>query len=176
MPSTPHLVFGVIYSSLGNNVSNTHVTFTTSLGTVSANSNSTGQYLVDLANAGYTAGETVSYLAFDEFRNETYSGSFEVAGGGNEIDIRLSAITVANTVGGNRDVQVYSIGAKPISSLNPFPVIDTNLPDNYDTTWDITRSDRQPNSETITLGSVSYKRSFTYSNNVMTARTRWIRQ
>lgn len=54
-------------------------------------------------------------------------------------------------------------------------VIDITM--NVATVWVITRGDRQPDSETITFpdGKV-WKRTFTYTNDVMTARSQWVKQ
>ena len=176
MPSTPYVIRGTIYNSLGNVISNALITFTTSLGQTSYKSNSSGKYLIDLANAGYTIGETISYIMISEFKNETHNGTYVLSGSSYDLNVTLSVITDANSPPGINDIQIYNIGGKPVSINNPFPTMDQTLPDNYDTDWIITRGDGQPDSETITLGDDSYKRTFSYTGDILTGRTRWVKQ
>ena len=151
------------------NIPNVIVSFTSSEGKGNAISNSTGNYLFDLANIGYSDGETITYSAIDEFKNEIFSGSFTVSGGGTSLNIALSTRTDAQPVAGNRDSQIYNIGGKAVSSDNPLPVKLINggdildLTNNPETEWTITRSDRQPDKEKITLGNGDvYERTFRY--------------
>lgn len=182
MPSTPFIVNGTIYDSRGNNISDVIITFNSSTKSKNVISTATGEYLIDLANIDYTAGETISYSAKDKNDNEVYSGSFAATGENKTLNITLSVRTERLPVAGNRDTQLFNIGGKTISKDNPFPVmvIDAgdvvDLVNNPSTTWGITRSDRQPDYEEITIGSKVYRRTFTYTNNVMTARSKWVKQ
>ena len=66
-----------------------------------------------------------------------------------------------------------------VSSANPLPIsgAELDLINNPVTVWTITRPDGQPDSETITLvnGDV-YERTFTYTNNLLTTRSKWVKQ
>jgi len=176
MPSSPNVISGTIYNSNDINIADARVTFTTSLGSISTLSNSEGKYLVDLAEAGYELGETVSYECWDSQKNQTYSGNLIVSEGGQTVNIILALRTDVSNPPGNTDIQIYNIGGKIVSEDNPFPVIDLNLPDNYKTVWVITRSDGQPDSETVTIRGISYTRTFSYTNNILTERSEWVRQ
>jgi hypothetical protein len=51
---------------------------------------------------------------------------------------------------------------------------DIDLVNNPATVWVITRSDGQPDSETITLSNgLVYTRTFTYASGILTARSAW---
>lgn len=177
MPSTPYVINGTIKNSNTLNIANARITFTTTLGSVSKISDSTGKYVLDLANAGYTVGETVSYSVIDSKKNEIYEGTFEVSGANKTINITLGLRTNTINSPGNKDIQIHNIGGEIVSQDNPFHVIDLNLPDNYKITWTITRTDMQPDAETIVLKGVTYKRTFTYNaSNVLIERSEWVRQ
>lgn len=176
MPILPYIINGTIKNSNSINIANARVTFTTASGSVSGVTNSEGKYILDLANAEYTVGETVTYIAWDSQLNQTYSATFVVAGGGIEINITLALRTDSVNPPGNTDIQIHNIGGKIVTEDNPFPIIDVNLPDNYKSVWVITRGDGQPDTHTITLRGVSYKRTFTYSSNILTERSEWVRQ
>lgn len=176
MPTIPYLVSGTVSNSNGNLLSNALIYFYSASGSSNTTTNSKGQYTIDLASIGYTNGETIRYAAYDQFENEKYSGTFAITGGSKTINISLSIIKDAVVVRSNRDTQIYNIGGKPVSQDNPFPIINQNLPENYDSVWVITREDFQPDTETITLNGSTYKRTFGYTNNVMTTRSRWVKQ
>jgi len=182
-PQLPYPITGTVTNSSGIATSNVIITFTTSSGSVNVTTDSLGKYIIDLADAIYTSGETVSYSAIGPFNNETYSGTFTLSGSNKTLNITLSLRTSQIQGKGNRQISVVNIGGKPISQENPLPVISNSteyidLNNNPSTAWTITRADLQPDSETVTFGNGdSYKRTFTYnSNNVMITRSEWVKQ
>jgi len=175
MPSTPILVNGNITDSSGSNANKALIKFYGSTDTEIYKTSTDGKYLVDLQNIDISIGDVITYKVFSQFNNEYYTSTF-IATSNQTINPSLSIRTSALTVPGNRDTQIYNLGAEPVSTTNPFPVINKELPDNYDTVWVITRGDGQPDSETITLGSDSYKRTFSYTGDILTGRTRWVKQ
>lgn len=158
MPSTPYIISGTTYNSFGNNVSDIFVYFTVNNLTGDGISDSEGKYIFDLAELGYSEGDVVTYHAEDKFKNENYDGSFSVSGSSKSLDITLSSRLSAISVSGNRDTQVYSIGGKPISTINPFPVQVSAIPDNdgelelaYDGSGNLTTVTKTISGQTYTL-------------------------
>ena len=129
MPASfPHITQGTVNTSEGNAAVNAVITFTNSDKTASdsATTDSNGEFLIDLANMGYTDGETFTYSVLDEFQNENFSGTFVVSGGSTDLEtITLAVITgPAERV---RDCKIFNIGGGVVSRNNPFPVsVSTN--------------------------------------------------
>ena len=179
MPTTPYIVKGIINDSKSNPSNSAIIEFKSANATKTTASDSSGKYLFDLADIDYVSGETISYSVKDKYNNEYYSGSFVVSGSNKTLNVTLSVRENAEVVRGNRDTQIYGIGGRPISQNNPFPVTNVNnseidLVNNPATSWTITRPDGQPDKETITLASGDvYYRTFTYTSNILTARSKW---
>ena len=184
-PFSPFLVFGIVINSSGTAEPSATVKITTSLGTMSCDTDSLGRYIKDIADIGYTDGETVTLDNQDQFNNEFSEDTFVLSGGMKEVNISLSVRSKAqgNPTGYTTKTMLHNIGNKPITKDNPLPieiigqsdVID--LVNNPQHEWIITRQDRQPDSETVTMGNGDiYKRTFTYTNDVMTLRSKWIKQ
>lgn len=67
---------------------------------------------------------------------------------------------------GNAAVRVITSGS----------ITDIDLVNNPATVWVITRADGQPDSETITLANGDvYTRTFTYTGEMLTARSAWVK-
>ena len=183
-PFVSYLVFGYVIDSLGKIVRSANLKVTTSVGSKTYTTNSNGIFMYDLAEIGYTSGETVSVDVTDAFNNELKAHTFIVSGFSLNEDITLAIRTSAIDVVGYVSRQIiHSVGNKPITRDNPLPieilgqsdVID--LVNNPATTWTITRGDGQPDNETVTMANGDiYKRTFTYTNDIMTARSAWVRQ
>ena len=188
MPYTPYLVYGTVNNSLGNIEESAELTFTTSLGTMSCKTNSDGIFLVDLADVGYSSGETVSVLTKCEFNNEYSEDTLVISGGMYNLNVSLSSRTKAQeTTGYTVRSMLHSIGNSPVTRDNPLPIeligqSDTiDLINNPASAWTITNADGQPDSETATLANGDiYKRTFTYSSvngmRILTARSKWVKQ
>ena len=179
MPNSPYLVSGTVYSSNGLNLSGAIVTVTADGNSLRAITNSIGQYVMDLANIGYTFDTTATYSGTDIFGNEYFTGSFLVEGQNKQLNITLSARTVNVFPAGNREFQVVNIGGKGVSRDNPFPIIDSGLPDDHESEWFISKTDGQPDEERVTKNGITYKRTFTYTTvggmDILTKRTKWLR-
>ena len=180
MPQTPFLINGTIYNSSNNPVSNASIEFSSLDGTKSTTSNSSGQYLFDLAEIGYSSGETISYTSFDSFRNEKYVGSFIVTGENKSLNVNLS-VRENYDIGSlpNRNSIIHNIGGKPVSKDNPFPIInisnnEIDLVNNPSTEWTY-NSDNLVSIEKVTLANGDiYSRSYTYNATLLaTNRTKW---
>jgi hypothetical protein len=177
--TTPLLIYGTITDSFSNLIANASIKFTTADGNLTVYSDSIGQYQIDLANIGYTLNETVAYIAYDKYKNEVYSGS-TIANGNKILNISLSSRTDYESPISNRSIQLANQGGNIVNNDNPLPVRiigggDIDLVNNPSTVWTITRVDLQPDKEEITIGSDVYRRTFTYTNNILTSRSKWIK-
>ena len=122
-PQTPFIVSGTITGDDAAASSGAIILITSpSEGTSSIVAESNGQYVIDLANVGYTDGETATYVITDKFLNERVTGSFTITGGSKTLDATTVVITDPLPVPGARHVMLVGIGGKPISRDNPLPV------------------------------------------------------
>ena len=167
------------------------VTLTIGSYSTSGTTNSKGECILNLGDlTSWDVGDTATIVA-----SKTNKGTLS-----STITITNSPQTLTMVLAETSDVAFYTDedsqnryvirGAIPldfegnkITTVNPLPVKIVNAGDYFDlvnnpsTTWTITRSDGQPNSETITVRGVSYKRSFTYNTSgLMTRRTEWVKQ
>lgn len=183
-PYSAYLVYGVVNDSLGNSVANAKLKVKTSVSTTYHTTNSDGIFLYDLASNGYVSGETVTVDVTGPYNNEFKAHTFVVSGSFLNENISLAVRTI---VEGSTDYPIkavlHSVGKKPITHDNPLAVEVigqgdyVDLVNNPSTVWVITRGDGQPDSETITLANGDiYQRTFTYTNDLMTARTAWQKQ
>lgn len=178
-----YLHYGYVYDSLGNIVPSAILKVTTSVGTKEYTTNSDGIFMYDLAEMGYVSGETVAVSVIEPYNNEIKSHTFVVEGFWKNEDITLILRTTGiDVVGYVQRPIIHSVGNKPITSDNPLPieiigqsdVID--LVNNPSTVWNV-RSDGQPNNETVTMANGDiYRRTFTYTNNILTTRSKWEKQ
>ena len=126
MPSIPYLVYGTVRSKGLVDSHKFYIEFTNSSGskqkTFFSSHFSHGKYIFDLANISYSNGETISYVAQDEFNNENNSGTFTVSGQNKELNLILTPREISVDSPGNKDVQIYNVGGKPVSDSNPFPI------------------------------------------------------
>lgn len=134
-PYMPYLVYGTVTSSGGSNSGEAEIDITTSLGTMQWTANSNGIYVADLADVGYSDGETVTISTKDKFNNEISTDTLTLSGGFSNLDISLSVRTKPQgTTGYTVKSMLQSIGNCPISSDNPLPTTDfsTLVPESYD--------------------------------------------
>ena len=183
MPNIPYPIYGTIKNSSNATISNVRITIaniTSSSGSLTSYSNYEGKFILDLANLGYTDGDNISYETYDEFLNEEFSGTFIVSGINYNLNVSLALISEAKDLPSNRATQIYNIGGKTVSLDNPFPVrlmnyneIDTANNPNYE--WSI-RSDGQPNYIDMFIGEKVYRKTYTYTSNIRTKESKWIRK
>ena len=187
MPGTSYIVYGIVYNNSNTNIANARITFsnqTESSGSKDVYTTSNGKYLFDLANIGWSNGDTIAYEAYDEFNNEMVSSSFVISGENKELNITLEIVSEPkNSSLPNRGTNIYNIGGNVVSLDNPLPVTLINTADLIDLTnnpnfiWEYDSKGRII-SDTITIRGVSYKRTYTYTGSNWNANTRskWVRQ
>ena len=179
-PSISYVISGIITKSNGLVSPNSVITFTSSGGTDTHTTELDGKYVYDLANLGYTSGETVTYSVVDESKNETYSGTFEVTGDNKDLNIALSLRTTTVPLPSNRATHLYNIGGEIVSEDNPLPVTLINTIDLIDLTnnpdWEQTHdSSGRLIEDKITIKGVTYNRTYTYTgtNFFWSVRSKW---
>lgn len=122
MPSPPYIVSGTIKDSNVEAEASARIDFETSKGKGTSVANASGQYVFDLAEIGWTAGETVTYTAYDQFENETKTGTFIITGGSKTLNATLVVRQDPQSVRGAKNVQLSNIGGFVVSKDNPLPV------------------------------------------------------
>ncbi len=182
MTDLPYIVSGTVKNQVGLLLNQAIITIqNTTTNTIPFNLITVvdGSYTFDLANIGYTAGDTIKVIASDRFNNETKTETFIVSGESKTLNIELEQRTDSISPKGNRDTQISTVGGKAVTEENPLPVTVINSVDIIDLVnnpsheWTITREDQQPDDETITIRGAQYRRTFTYTSNVLTARSKW---
>lgn len=123
-PYSPYLVMLTVTHSSGTAAEDADVTVTTSIGVKDLVTDSVGRVVYDLANIGYTAGETVTVDVQDEFNNQYKQYTFVLGGDYHSASVQLEQRTTAQgkVVGYTDRVLLYGIGDKPITSDNPLAV------------------------------------------------------
>lgn len=124
MPPTPFVVEGRVSLPQYSSEQKAVVEFSTTGGTVVHQivTDNEGFYQTDLATVGYTVGETVTVSAKDTFRNYSGTASVVASGGGATVNILLTPLKVDQGVSGRGQVQLASIGGKPVGKDNPLHV------------------------------------------------------
>ena len=122
MPSGPYVVSGTIKDSNVEAEASARIDFETATGKATSVANASGQYVYDLAEIGWTAGETVTYTAYDQFENETKTGTITLTGGSKTLNVTLIVRNDPNPTRGAKNVQLANIGGFAVSKDNPLPV------------------------------------------------------
>ena len=182
MPQTPFIVNGSVTNSANLVVDGATVKFSLSGGSDIVITNSNGDYVIDLANLGYSSGETVSFVAQDPFKNEIFNGTFVISGGRKVLNISLSSRSDRIIPSGNRDFMPTNIGVEPVSTDNPLPVVVTDSADNLDLVnnpaqeFDYDGRNRVVTERRIIKG-ITYSRTFSYTGTTfnMIRRSQWER-
>lgn len=188
-PIRPHLISGTIKGRLGDALSEvtitlTHESITPSL---SVTSDSSGKYIISLGklSSQWSKGDAITLVASKTAEGTitlptTIQGRF-----GQTVDLNLAETSDLSYYPNPRDVYnlnfslLTTYDGEKVTFSNPLPVSSSEIDlfNNPSTSWIITRGDSQPDSETITLNNGDiYKRTFTYTNDVMTARSKWVKQ
>ena len=183
-PLIPFLVSGAVTNSNGivSSVAELRITNSTTGDKVIVLCDVNGNYNYDLANLGYSQGDSIEIIASNKFFNETKTETFTVSGDNKTLNFSLEIRSDQVRGGGNTDLKLQTIGGKPVSSDNPLPVMLINSADiidlvsNPEIDWTYSGSNFQPNTQTVTIRGVSYKRTFTYdSSSRITKRSQWVR-
>jgi len=184
-PYIAYLIYGYIYDSLGNIVPSATLKVTTSIGTKSYSSNSDGMFLYDLAEIGYTSGETVSVEVTEPYNNEIKTHTFIVDGFWKNENITLILRTAGvNAVGYVTRPIIHSVGNKPITSDNPLPIeiigqSDTmDLVNNPSFVYAYDSKNRQSTKTATMANGDVYIKTWTYTGSQWqpTSESKWVKQ
>ncbi len=128
-PYVAYLIFGRVLNFIGDIVPSASLKVKTSIATKTFTSDDDGLYLFDLADVGYTSGETVKVTVTEPFNNETLDFTFDVIGFFRQSDITLALRNLAiDTIGGSTQTILHSVGNKPITRENALPIFNTTNP------------------------------------------------
>ncbi len=129
-PFVSFLVFGIVSNSQGNIISNAKLSIKTSVSTITKFTDSNGLFLYDLAEAGYTEGETVTVNVTVPFNNEIQTQTYIVEDSFLEENITTELRTRVEKISELQTQNVlHSVGKTPITKDNPLSVTtdDTEL-------------------------------------------------
>ena len=178
MPVTSHLVSGIVRDRLGDILSGATVTVTHPNITpvLSETTNAKGEYIINLSglSSQWSVGDSISITANKSTEGTITVDTVILSGGSQTVNLTLAEIS--DLVFGENSQDRYNLNfallttydGEKVTSTNPLPVsasLDIDLLYNPSLSRVITRSDGNPDSETVTLvnGDV-YKRTMTYSN------------
>ncbi len=189
-PVQSYLVSGKVRDRLGNiitgaTVTLTHISFDPVL---SKTTNSAGEYIFNLGSldSQWAVGQEITLFSTTQFKGRKSTTVVISSGAGQTVNLTMeetSDFSIAETDTTKRHnlnfATLTTYDQEKVTHVNPLPVDtpgDRNINDPA-VSWVITRQDQQPDSETITLANGDvYKRTFTYTSDVMTARSRWVKQ
>ena len=160
--------------------------------TISGTSNSKGEVILNTANltSGWSVGNEVSITASKTGSGTKTQTLILDSSGGQQTSITLEETSdliyyeqTENDTYVLNFALITDYAGNKITTSNPFPVKivdssgDFDLVNNPQNVWTITREDGQPDDETITLSNGDiYKRTFTYTGNILTTRSKWVKQ
>ena len=122
-PFLVHLIYGTVTSSQGNVVANAQLAVITSITTKIYNTNADGIYMLNLADIGYVAGETITINVTEQFNNELKSHKYTVTGSFSEENITLGLRIAVERISDLQQQNVlHSVGKTPITADNPLSV------------------------------------------------------
>ncbi len=188
-PASNHLVSGTVRDRLGNILVGSTVTLTHAISPVlSTTTGSDGKYILNLSglDSEWAVGQDITLFSTTQFKGRKETTIAISSGAGQTVNLTMeetSDFSIAETDSTKRHnlnfATLTTYDQEKVTHTNPLPVDtpgDRNINDPA-VSWVITRSDQQPDSETITLANGDvYKRTFTYSNDILTARSRWKKQ
>lgn len=183
MPSLPHQVRITVHNFHSDEVEGATVLLTHDSGTLTGTTNKNGYLILNLGDlSSWTTGDDLTItITKAKVGTKTLSTTIS-SGGGQNHTLRLEEVftyTTETEPKGRPLVKAILVNpnAEDYSEEFPLPVTDRTLPENYDIEWTITRTDGQPDKETVTIMGVDYERTFTYnSNNILIKRTKWTRK
>ena len=188
MPVLSHLVGGKVYDLNGTLLSGATVTLThpTITPSISVNSNALGEYVINLSglSSQWSIGDTFTITASKTAEGTISTTTVISSGGGQVINLTLAETSALTYYAQPLDrynlnfVLLTHYDGEKVTRERPLPVSSSGIDLLYNpsTSWAITRGDGQPDSETVVIKGVSYKRTFTYTNDILTARSEWVRQ
>ncbi len=188
-PISSHQVSGLVKDRHGTLVVGATVTITHSSiePVLSETSNSAGEYIINLSglDSQWTSGDSISVKATTSTQGRITVTTTIQGVGGQTVNLSLAETSDFNFGENTFDKHnlyfavLTDYAGNKITSINPLPVEttgDRNINDPA-IAFTITRGDKQPDSETITLvNGDRYTRTFTYSDNVQITRSLWEKQ
>ena len=134
--------------------------------------NASGQYSFDCQNftSGYTDGDIIKIVA----NNKVTTDDIDVET--DETYVRRKEYHESSKA---RKRILVDLEGNEFTEENPMPVfiLDDNFENvNCDRSWVVTRGDGQPDSESVVYKGDTYTRTFTFTSNILTARTKWVKQ
>ncbi len=191
MPTPPssHPVRIIVTGIDGQLAEGVTVTLTVTAGFTSDTTNSSGEVVLNVANAGsWNVGDEATIVA-TKTASGTKTETLTLTSSPQSLNITLEETSDLYYEESESDNYVLNFAlvvdyaGEKITTSNPFPVkivnssSDFDLTNNPATIWTITRGDGQPDSETITLANGDiYTRTFSYTNNILTTRSAWVKQ
>lgn len=135
-PYASYLVYGDVYNADGFGSSEAVITIFTSISTIGTKPVTTGTdgvFVFDLANYGYTSGETVSVSIEDKYRNQVLTTTFVVTGAFQNINWTLAYRTDAFLPNANiaQTPMLHTVGKKPVTADNPLSVKTSAFLENF---------------------------------------------
>ena len=187
-PKSSHQILGKVYDADVNLLEGATVLLThvSSEETLPTTTNSSGEYILNLKNlTSWAVGDSITLKASKTKYGQKTETLIVTSSPGDTKDITLeytsdygiSPIEYKKLLA-NATI-LFDFEGNLITPENPLPVNNTDfdLINNPSTSWVLTRADRQPDSETITIKGVSYKRTFTYNDDGgLIARSNWVKQ
>jgi len=189
MPPSSHPIGIKVYGVDGQLLDGVTVTLTITAGSTSGTTEN-GKVILNVANAGsWSVGDTATILA-TKTASGTKTETLVLTSSPQQMTITLAETSdliyyeqTENDTYVLNFALVTDYAGNKITSANPFPVKivdssgDFDLINNPATVWTVTREDGQPDAETITLANGDiYKRTFTYTGNILTTRSKWVKQ
>jgi len=190
-PVSNHQVSGTVKDRLGNILANVTVTLThVSIGPVlSTHTGSDGKYILNLGSLDteWAVGQDITLFSSTQFKGRRSTTVAISSGAGQTVNLTMeetSSFSIAATDETKRHNLVFATSTtydqEKVTHENPLPVDtpgDRNINDPA-ISFVYTRSDGQPDSETITLANGDkHKRTFTYNgNDFLINRSAWQKQ
>lgn len=191
MPSLSHILGIKVYSLDSNLLEGASITVTLGSESITGTTDSNGECILNMSSfSSWSVGDTISITAYKI--NEGIKTSTLVLDntGGQTIELTLaetSDLSYYEYSDTDKYPLVFSLittyDGEKVTRSNPLPVIVSGQSDYVDlinnpsTVWSITRDDGQPDYEEVTIAGVAYRRTFTYnSNNILIARSEWVKQ
>ena len=161
------------------------VTMTLGTETTSGTTDKDGRVILNAGNfTSWSAGDSVSITATKTGKG-TVTESLTLIAGPQSLTLTLTDTSDLIYYDNNTNQHVLNFAlltdyaGDKITPSNPLPVThgEIDLVQNPSHSWVITRSDGQPDSESVTIHGVVYKRTFTYdSKGFILTRSAWVRQ
>jgi len=191
-PPLAHIVKGEVRDRLGNLLVGSTVTLThaTIKPVLTATVASDGKYMLNLGDldSPWTVGQNITLFSETQFEGRK-STTVAISSGGEAQTVNLtmeetSDFKIAATDELNQHnlnfVTLTTYDQEKVTHINPLPVNSSEIDLMYNpiTDWTITRSDGQPDSETVTLANGDiHKRTYSYdSNDFLIQRSKWEKQ